>query len=518
MFKLTEDELQNAFEAIEHHGYSTLIPAPIEWEFVRNNWEEFKAHLVSIDLDEYSPRKPMRIYAPKNRYTLRSVTLLHPQDLLLYTSMILICKDDIENERISKNKKRIFSYRSSSKIKNQLYQAEGTYQEYRNRLNYRAGLQKSNFVAVADIADFYPRIYQHRLENIISTVSTSARCNEIPRVLVKKFLLNLAAGDSYGIPVGPYASRTIAEAIMIDVDSALTHEGLDFVRWVDDFNFFCKSEYEAQHALFYLARWLFDHHGLTLQSAKTKIFTPEDYVETVLVSHEEELDERSKALKELWNSLGPYDEDEEFLSEEGLAEIEATNLQEMLENSIEDREIIDYEMCAFILGRVASLASLGDSKRLELVDTVLSNIEHLYPISESVARFFSSFKKLKKSDRNRIARRLLRPIKNPGRFPPLDYYVMWILSIFSESDEWGHAEDAAAIFTNHRSDVVKRYAALAIATNGSRAHALVTRDEFERASPLLKTAILLATRRLGADERKHWRRMAGLNGFLEKRI
>jgi hypothetical protein len=85
MFKLTERELQNAFEAIEHHGYSTLLPTPPEWSNLRDHWPDIKKELSEIDLDIYCPVMPLRVYAPKTRATVRVVSLLHPVDLLIYT-------------------------------------------------------------------------------------------------------------------------------------------------------------------------------------------------------------------------------------------------------------------------------------------------------------------------------------------------------------------------------------------------------------------------------------------------
>ena len=34
MFTLTEDELNRAYEAINHHGYSALLPDAYEWSTV----------------------------------------------------------------------------------------------------------------------------------------------------------------------------------------------------------------------------------------------------------------------------------------------------------------------------------------------------------------------------------------------------------------------------------------------------------------------------------------------------
>lgn len=108
-FNLTEQDLQNAFEALEHHGYSGLVPLP-EWQTVRDNWDAIKTRIASFDLDEYRPNNPMVMFAPKTRATLRPVCLLHPIDLLVYSALTLIVKDDLESERIPLKQRRVFSY------------------------------------------------------------------------------------------------------------------------------------------------------------------------------------------------------------------------------------------------------------------------------------------------------------------------------------------------------------------------------------------------------------------------
>src|SRR5260221_4409641 len=112
MFKMTEKELQRAFEAIEYHGYSALFPRPKEWDTVKTAWKSFRKELATIDLDEYQPSTPIRVYAPKSRINVRAMTLLHPQDLILYTGMALLVKNDLEAARMRKSQHRVFSYRS----------------------------------------------------------------------------------------------------------------------------------------------------------------------------------------------------------------------------------------------------------------------------------------------------------------------------------------------------------------------------------------------------------------------
>src|SRR5687768_9001355 len=157
-FNLTEPELQLAFDAIEHHGYSALVPPPAEWAIVGREWAEFRHAIAAIDLDTYRPYEPMRCYAPKSRINIRPVTLLHPQDLLIYTALTLIVRDAIESHRIPRSKKKVFSYRAGSEP-HHLYESAGSYEAYQGRLKEK--VNRSKYVAVTDIADFYPRLYQH---------------------------------------------------------------------------------------------------------------------------------------------------------------------------------------------------------------------------------------------------------------------------------------------------------------------------------------------------------------------
>ena len=76
VFKLTIDEIDFAIEAINHHGYSAMLPQPVEWADVISNRIEIRDYIKELDLDTYDPFRPMRIFAPKNRANIRIVHLL----------------------------------------------------------------------------------------------------------------------------------------------------------------------------------------------------------------------------------------------------------------------------------------------------------------------------------------------------------------------------------------------------------------------------------------------------------
>lgn len=513
-FQLTEPELQNAFDAIEHHGYSGLVPEPPEWSVIKDNWAIVRQRIATIDLDVYTPNAPMILFAPKSRATVRPVCLLHPVDLIIYSALVLIIKDDLERERIPIRAGRVFSYRAERSL-NRFYGTSPSHADYKEECSRKAQRASTSVVAIADIADFFPRIYQHRLENVIEASANAARTRDVARVLVRKFISLLFDRNSYGIPTGPYASRLLAEAVLIDVDAALLADGADFVRWVDDYTIFCRTETEAQRVLFRLAESLFRNHGLTLAGIKTKILSKNDFIERVLRDPEQDVEEDFQSLIDIISRIDPYTDDEIELTQGDIDSLEQINIRRILESALANRDLVDYERLQAVLSRKSILQVLSHERRSEIATILLSNIEHLYPIAESVSRFFRTFSNAPASLRRRICQSLLRSIKSfRGKWPP-DYYMIWMLDVFASSPGWGGAPELLRIFQSHPSNSVRRYAALALHTNGSRADAVLLKAEYGNSSPLTRLAILMLTRKLGVDERQHWKRTLQLNGVLE---
>lgn len=523
MFNLTNNELDNALSAIDHHGFSAMLPMPPEWEIVKNNWPAIRANIEKIDLDTYEPFKPTKVFAPKNRANIRVVHLLHPQDLLIYTALVMIAKNDIELSRVSVKSKKVFSYRVDTNNQSTLYEVKDSHENYRSQLDTKTLAPSTKYVAMADIADFFPRIYQHRLENVIESIATSQRVRDVARVLIKKLVSNLMSRNSYGIPVGPYASRILAEALLIDVDSTLQSKNVNFVRWVDDYHIFCKSEYEAQSVLFHLGEWLYTNHGLTLQTAKTKILPVARFRQEVLLKHDAALTDRDSAVNALRDFRFGYDDDaeEEEPSEEEVQQLleflQGIDLRAMLQKSLSDTTLVDYEAVVYVLTKIPRIPGLDEEHKRQVLELVIENAELLYPVAEQISKYILSFSDLSSADRKKIAKKLLKPLKSKRNTPP-PYYAMWVLHIFSSSPLWNHSEEIFQLYSETSSEIIKRLAALVVHTSGTRAHALAIKDDYANASPLLKSAILYATKKLGADERKHWKLSHSISGAIEKLI
>jgi hypothetical protein len=506
MLKLSESLLDLSLAAIDYHGYGDFFPAPPELDIVKANWKDLRTFLADLDLDTYIGYDRVTSFAPKSRLNIRRVALLHPFDLIFFTGLILALRDDITAARLTKEENRVFSYRAESTKPDVLYDETPAYSDFKECVNKRVAENPNGFVGITDIADFYSRIYQHKLINALQAASGSSKTDYI-RAL-EKMLFRFSDGASYGIPIGPAASRPLGEAVLIDVDSTLMSYDIDFIRFTDDFTIFADTPEEAEYGIRILGETLFLNHGLTLQTAKTKVLAASEYLKTYLTAHNEKEESRRKLL----DIVGEYDEASAYedLSDGQKAEVDALNLSEMLKEALAEGQNVDYKEVSFILGRLSVL------QKPELIPIVLENLERLYPVAHSIAAFFKGFSELEVTVRTNVANSLLNPILDNDNVKPSEYYCIWILSLFHHHEDWNHAKSLLRIFRETNSDAIRRYAALALSTSGTRPEAIHTPKYLSSASPLSRTAIFLATEKMGTDERKYLRQSLRLNDPLEK--
>ncbi len=239
--KLAPLLLKRALKAVLHHGYGTFFPEPPELAIIKNNSADVVMELANIDLDTYRGYDPILLFAPKSRLNVRRVSLLHPYDFIFYTALILALKTPVSKSRLPID--RVFSYRTEGTSNSELYRAATSWKEFRGVIEKRAVDDANCIVGVTDIGDFFPRIYHHRLINALEVGCGSSLEPHI-RVL-EKMLARFSGGTSYGIPVGPPASRILGEAALIDVDSTLLSFGVDFIRFVDDYVIFAERAQDA---------------------------------------------------------------------------------------------------------------------------------------------------------------------------------------------------------------------------------------------------------------------------------
>ena len=505
MLSLGELELDRALAAIQGHGYGDFFPDPPELSLLVAKWPEIRADLLRVDLDLYEGYDVTFSFAPKSRLNVRRLALLHPYDLVFYTALVLALPNGITAARLQLGADRVFSYRADTASPDMLYVDPPGYRDFTDAITRRVRANPNSYVGITDIADSYARIYQHRLVNALQAACGTA-LNGYIRVL-EKMLSRFSENVSYGIPIGPPASRPLAEAILIDADSTLLSFDVDFVRFTDDYVIFAETPEDAEYGIRVLGETLFMNHGLTLQTAKTKILKGSEYVDRYLTTHSAKEEERRKLL----DLVGDYDDPVSYeeMSEEQQREIDAMNLSEMLTDALAEGENVDFKEVSFILGRLSAL------EKPELIPIVLGNLERLAPVANSVAAFFRRFADMEENTREAVAIAMLDPILRNSKYAS-EYYSIWILSIFASNPAWDHADSLLKIFRETNSDVVRRFASLALRVSGTRAQVIHVKQYLQSASSLSRTAMMLASEKMGQDERKYLKQSLRLHDSFEK--
>jgi hypothetical protein len=210
-------------------------------------------------------------------------------------------------------------------------------------------------VVQTDIASFYEHIYHHRLENIIRDLAPagSTIALQIDRILNK-----LAAGRSFGLPVGGQCARVLAEVMMTPIDRSLSDAGLSWHRYVDDFTLVCPSQQDAYKALSVLSHALADY-GLSLNRSKTTFLSAKHYRDFISAQLGEG-DNASSALREMDLHFDPYSDNARAEYEKLKLSFEQIDISFLLELEMEKSQ-----PDAFVLAQIGRALKFQEPKVAE---------------------------------------------------------------------------------------------------------------------------------------------------------
>ncbi|MEW6529986.1 MAG: RNA-directed DNA polymerase [Thermodesulfobacteriota bacterium] len=487
--KLTEVDLENALHYLDAAGQFMYLPDQFELKAIELAWDKVKPVLLSVNLLSYSPSPKVQLIAPKQKFAARPVQIIDPIDLVLLTALGLRLSPVIEDHRNRLGPDIVHSWRFT-------LDSEGrpTFtSDWDSWLAQVAARASSyDFVAKADIVDFYPRIYLHRLKNALTAICGTHETNALMR-----FFEKWANGTSYGIPIGPRICGILAEAVLSEVDEFLLSLGFDFVRYVDDYIFFGKSYSACMKALFMLAQRLQETQGLCLNMAKTKILSVKKFSEELISPAAKSAKSRRKVINEVFGG-DPYAvKTYENLNPQQKRLIDSLDLTTSLKEALKP-DLIDLPMVKFVLNVLAGL------KRPELVHHVLDSLDVLLPVAEAVSRFISIFAAEQDAIRQVISSRIMTYIQETPFVP--SYYILWLLEPFVHDAIWNHLADLRNIARDNREFMVRRQAILAIGKIGDRSSLLDLRHAIAHANEWEWRAIVYASRSLPKDEREaFWR-------------
>lgn len=224
--------------------------------------------IMTGKLSELKLHKLGHVLIPKKSLSdYRKCALTEIYDEIVFLTLVLIVAGEVEQLRINKFRRRVFSYRFMPQDSGRLFDPKYNYTAFRDEILRKSEMSKNKVVVECDFSNFYDRLNIHRVESIL--LSSDGIDKDIVK-LINQVLLFWANRDSYGLPVGSNESRTLAEAALIEVDNYLISKKIDFCRFVDDYRIFAKDAYNAHSHLAILVHCL-NREGICLNTQKTKI-------------------------------------------------------------------------------------------------------------------------------------------------------------------------------------------------------------------------------------------------------
>ena len=218
---------------------------------------------------------PIKLYdkllvPKKNVAEFRFVAFLDLYESIIYLTLAILLAGSIEKERIPLQKNKVFSYRYLLQNNNNgiLFNSKYNYTAFKKQTSLNSKKRGNNITVHFDISNFYDRLNLHRLNSQLLSIASLDKHTEIISLL-DSLLLYWSARDSYGLPVGSNASRILAEAALMGVDTFLDTNNIKFVRYVDDYRIFTTDLATAYKYMNLISSRL-QKEGLFINSAKIR--------------------------------------------------------------------------------------------------------------------------------------------------------------------------------------------------------------------------------------------------------
>lgn len=371
---------ERAVKNIAEKGDTDVFPFPVENHVLHDKPLAVVELLerIATDFDGNLERTPVTRHsslAPVGYAGYRWATQIDPLWNAYLLSLVVSMAPDIEAARIHPDEQTVFSYRYESGYSDGLFKVDG-WRAFQDRCNELA--DQHAYIVSVDIADFYSRIYHHRLENALRDIDDQsyARTKQIMTILTK-----LSDGTSYGLPVGGNAARLLSELVLDRVDKLLLAEANagEFCRYADDYRFFVNDLQSAHRCIGMLSEKLMRNEGFSLQKAKTRIMTSAEYQ---LVMEPLQHAEPGTAGKFLGLRLhfDPYSTTASEDYERMMAQVAEFDVLGLLRDEI-TKGRIHVNLTRKLVG---ALRYMDESSRAQAVVSLLENVDTLAPIIPQV--------------------------------------------------------------------------------------------------------------------------------------
>jgi hypothetical protein len=495
-----------ALNNITKYGDTDIFPFPIENHIFFDKQADVVTLLGVIERDfdnfilQYPPIHEQSL-AAIGYNGFRWATQIDPIWNAYLLALVISIGEDIERARVSTDKQVVFSYRFKPDTdKKTLFAQDLGWISFQRISGDLAGTH--SHVLVCDISDFYQRIYHHRLENALKKATSNA---EAVRKIIS-LLSRISKGASYGLPVGGPAARLLSELLLNRMDRLLLAEGITFCRYADDYHIFTNSREQAYEHLVFITERLLENEGLSLQKAKTRILSSQEFLSTSGFSEhdtgEDAQTSQTKSFLSLKLHFDPYsptaDEDYEALKDE----LRKFDIVGMLATELQKSQLHQ----GLTKRLIRSVEYLDQDVRGDVVLMLLDSIVVLYPIFPSVMMLIKGVISYLDTNTKERVFEVLRMLINTGsyitRVPVNLAFAIRVLAL-DLSDETD--EVFGRLYRETSSMMLRRDIILAMAKRNGDYWISDRRKHFYNLNSWERRALLIASFIL-EDEGSHWRK------------
>jgi hypothetical protein len=365
-----------------------------------------------------------------------------------------------------------------------------------------------DWVVATDIADFYPRIYHHRLENALRE---GAGSSDLPWRIME-ILGRWSSNTSYGLPVGGPAARLLSELLLTRTDKLLRATGCVFHRYADDYRLFARSKQDAHASLVYLSEILLRNEGLALAKSKTRIMSRAEFISTVDpdrgdVESEVELNAeqvgRQRRARELLGLTLRYDP----YSPTAVVDYAA------LREAVARLDIVDLFMMELSKPRIdprltrkllRALDAAEPSAKGEICSSLVQNLERLAPL---IPQVLQAIRKVLTGVDERIAHETRRKVSTlldeRSHLFQLGVNQAFAIRVVADAPRDIYEHQFSEIFVK-APPFIQRDIVVAMARWRATYWLSDKKTQYDSFHPWVKRALLMSSYVLG-DEGKHWR-------------
>lgn len=510
-FSYKEGDLKSAFalalKNITKFGDTDIFPFPYE---TRMFSDIFNKMIESLEETHSNFNERLNECPPVNISTCSTVgyngyrwaTQIDPYWNAYFLGIVLFVSNEIEKNRVTND--NVYSYRFSPDFsKGSIFDKDINWRKFQeDSLELAKNDPSINYVLTCDIADFYTRIYHHRLENALDRIDPQKDISS----KIKKLIQTFSGTNSYGLPVGGPAARILAELALDSLDHILLINGIRYKRYVDDFLIFCKTKEEAHSILTLISRKLMENEGLTLQKHKTNILSKDEFTSLTNTKLQGLDEDEGSSMKAKFMSLpirfDPYSENAYEQYDKVKESLRDFDLLGMLSNELQKSKINQ----PFSKQLVRAFAATNDQVLSNAFNIIFDGVSELYPIFNTIMQVTATnWGRFNTETQAKIRSKLIELIKTDSFILKTELNLAYTVKVFAKQNS---VEGQTILSEIYKSNTDSILITLAITQAMAKWNTHYWLSELRRTFPTMTSwqrRLFIVTSYLLGDEGKHWR-------------